>query len=117
MARQAVVPAEEKTRIVLSVLAGEVTVAEAARRASVSEQSVGNGDASSWKQARPAWPLAGRSGPSTRKQQLEAEVADLTQTLGEVAVGLRMWTKNAGGRLGPSRTSSGAEAERSERSR
>ena len=44
MARPPVMPAEEKTRIVLSVLAGEVTVAEAARRAKVSEQSVG-----SWK--------------------------------------------------------------------
>jgi transposase-like protein len=39
MARPPVVPAEEKVRIVLSVLAGEVTVAEAARRAKVSEQS------------------------------------------------------------------------------
>ena len=42
MAGPPVVPAEEKVRIVLSVLAGEVTVAEAARRAKVSEQSVGN---------------------------------------------------------------------------
>jgi transposase len=37
-----VFPAEEKVRIVLSILAGEVSVAEAARRAKVSEQSVGN---------------------------------------------------------------------------
>ena len=36
MARPAAVAPEEKTRIVLSVLAGEVTVAEAARRAKVS---------------------------------------------------------------------------------
>lgn len=35
-------PPEEKVRIVLSILAGELTVAEAARRAKVSEQSVGN---------------------------------------------------------------------------
>jgi transposase-like protein len=42
MARPPVFPAEEKVRIVLSILAGEVTVAEAARRAKVSEQSVGN---------------------------------------------------------------------------
>jgi transposase-like protein len=41
MARPPVFPAEEKVRIVLSILAGEVTVAEAARRAKVSEQSVG----------------------------------------------------------------------------
>ena len=42
MARPPVFPAEEKVRIVLSILAGEITVAEAARRAKVSEQSVGN---------------------------------------------------------------------------
>ncbi len=41
MARPPVFPAEEKVRIVLSILAGEITVAEAARRAKVSEQSVG----------------------------------------------------------------------------
>jgi transposase len=42
MARPPVFPAEEKVRIVLSILAGEVTVAEAARRVKVPEQSVGN---------------------------------------------------------------------------
>ena len=42
MARPPVFPAEEKVRIVLSILAGEMTVAEAARKAKVSEQSVGN---------------------------------------------------------------------------
>ena len=35
----------------------------------------------------------------------EAEVADLTQALGEAAVELRVWKKSAEGRLGPSRTS------------
>lgn len=35
-------PIEDKVRIVLAVLAGEVTVAEAARRHGVSEQSVAN---------------------------------------------------------------------------
>lgn len=42
MPKPSAVPAEEKARIVLSVLAGELTVAEGARRAKVSEQSVGN---------------------------------------------------------------------------
>lgn len=41
MSRVPVFPVEDKVRIVLSILAGEVTVAEAARRAKVSEQSVG----------------------------------------------------------------------------
>jgi transposase len=104
MARPPVLPAEEKARIVLSVLAGEITVAEAARRAKVSEQSVGT-----WKrqflEAGRAGLVAGRSGPSTREQQLEAEVAELTQALGEAAIEVRVWKKSAEGRLGPSRTS------------
>jgi transposase len=58
MARPPVFPAEEKVRIVLSILAGEITVAEAARRAKVSEQSVGN-----WKRKflrEPMAPALGR---------------------------------------------------------
>ncbi len=38
MARPSVLPVEEKVRIVLAVLAGELTVAAAARQAKVSEQ-------------------------------------------------------------------------------
>ena len=49
--------------------------------------------------------VAGKSGPSTREAPLEAEVAELTQALGEAAVELRVWKKSAEGRLGPSRTS------------
>ena len=45
MSRPPVFPAEDKSRIVLSILAGEMTVAEAARRNKVSETSVGK-----WKQ-------------------------------------------------------------------
>src|SRR3954452_22685610 len=104
MARPPAFPAEEKVRIVLSILVGEVSVAEAARRAKVSEQSVGN-----WKrqflESGRAGLVAGRAGPSSREQQLEAEVADLTQALGEAAVEIRVCKKSAEGRLGPSRTS------------
>ena len=49
--------------------------------------------------------MAGRSGPSSREEQLEAEVVELTQALGEAHVELRVWKKSAEGRLGPSRTS------------
>ena len=38
MSRPPVFPMEQKTRIVLSILAGEITVAEAARQYKVSEQ-------------------------------------------------------------------------------
>jgi transposase len=105
MSRPPAVPAEEKTRIVLSILAGELSVAEAARRAKVSEQSVGTWKRQFLEAGRAGLTAAGRSGPSTREQQLEAEVADLTQALGEAAVELRVWKKSAEGRLGPSRTS------------
>ena len=40
MPRPPAVPPEDKTRLVLSILAGEMTIAEAARKAKVSEQSV-----------------------------------------------------------------------------
>lgn len=59
----------------LSVLAGEVSIAEAARREKVSEQSIG---------------------------RLEAEVAELTQALNEAHLETRVWKKSAEGRLGPS---------------
>ena len=85
MGRPPVIPAEQKTRIVLSVLAGEMTIAEAARREKVSEQSIGRWKADFLEAGKTAL-AAGRSGPSTREQQLEAEVADLTQALGEAAV-------------------------------
>jgi len=48
---------------------------------------------------------AGSGRPSTREQQLQAEVADLTTALGEAAVELRVWQKSAEHRLGPSTTS------------
>jgi transposase len=104
MGRPPVIAVEQKTRIVLSVLAGEMTIAEAARREKVSEQSIGRWKADFLEGGKTAL-AAGRSGPSTREQRLEGEVADLTQALGEAAVELRVWKKSAEGRLGPSRTS------------
>ena len=104
MSRPPVIPAEKKIRIVLAVIAGDVTIAEAARKEKVSEQSIGR-----WKaeflEAGKAAMVAGKTGPSSREEQLEAEVADLTQALGEAAVESRVWKKSAEGRLGPSRTS------------
>ena len=104
MARPPVVPSETKVRIVLSVLAGEVSMAEAARREKVSETSIGKWKAEFLEAGKTAL-TAGRSGPSSREAQLEAEVDDLTRALGEAAVELRVWKKSAEGRLGPSRTS------------
>src|SRR5680860_1601871 len=92
MSRPPTIPAEMKLRIVLSVLQGEVTVAEAARREKVSEQAIGN-----WKrqflEGGKAGIEAGKSKPSTHERQGEDEVAELTQALGEAAVEIRVWKK------------------------
>ena len=104
MGRPAVIPPEKKARIVLSILAGEVSIAEAARKEKVSQQSIGRWKAEFLEGGKTAL-AAGRSGPSSREQQLEAEVTELTQALGEAAVEIRVWKKSAEGRLGPSRTS------------
>lgn len=103
MGRPPVFSPETKTRIVLSVLAGEVSVAEAARKEKVSEQSIGRWKAEFLEAGKTAL-AAGKSGPSTREAHLEAQVEDLTVALGEAAVELRVWNKSAEGRLGPSQT-------------
>ena len=99
MAGPPVFPAGEKVRVVLLILAGEMCVAEAARRSRVFEQSVGNGKRE-FLQAGRAGLAAGESGPSTGEARLEAEVAGLTQALGEAVVEIRVWKKSAEGRLG-----------------
>ena len=50
MSRPPAIPAQDKVRVVLSILAGEVAVADAARRSKVSETTIGN-----WKR-RVRWP-------------------------------------------------------------
>ncbi len=65
MGRPPVIPAEVKARIVLSVLSGEVSIAEAARREKVSEQSIGRWKADFLEAGKTAL-VAGKSGPSTR---------------------------------------------------
>lgn len=104
MGRPPSIPVEKKTRIVLSVLAGELTIAEAARREKVSEQSIGRWKAEFLEAGKTAL-ASGRSGPTFREEQLEAEVVELTWALGEAAVEIRVWKKSAEGRLGPSRIS------------
>ena len=90
MARPPKHPVDVKLKIVLSVLSGEATQAEAARRHGVSETSIGK-----WKEQ---FLLGGRDGlaqgsgatkPTGREAQLEAEVDDLTRALGEAHVELR----------------------------
>lgn len=50
--------------------------------------------------------VAGSSSrPSSREDQLAAQVEELTTALGEAHVELRVWKMSAEGRLAPSRTS------------
>lgn len=101
--RAPVIPTEQKTRIVLSILASEVMIAEAARKEKVSEQSI-----SSWKaeflEVEQRTLASDRTDPTTRETQLEAESAELTTALGEARLEARVWKKRAEDRLSPSRT-------------
>lgn len=90
MARPPALPADEKADIVLSLLSGKTTLTEAARRAGVTEQAVGN-----WKHQfilAGSLSLCGRAGQSSeREHRLRAEVNDLKQALGEMYA--LLWSK------------------------
>ena len=84
---------EEKLRVVLSVLRGELSAA-AGRRVGVSEQTVHN-----WKRllldAGRDGLAQGRGRRSARESELEAENEELKAALGEAHVQLRVWKKGA----------------------
>lgn len=106
MARPPVIPVDQKLRIVLSVVSGEQSIVEAARRSKFSEQSI-----SRWKQqflegGKAGLAEGGRVGREhPRERVLLDEIEELKAALGEAHVELRVWKKSAEGRLGPSRTS------------
>jgi transposase len=86
-----------KTRVVLGVLRGEMSAAEAARRHGVSETSIGK-----WKEA---FIRAGREGLAPRadgrvtgeQARAAAEVDELTRALGEAHVELRLLRRERDG--------------------
>lgn len=101
MGRPAKHSVDFKARVVLSVLRGEMTGAEAARRHGVSETSIGK-----WKEQFVAAGRAGleRAGPARalgEQARLEAHVEDLTHALGEAQVELRLLRREKGARLPP----------------
>jgi len=105
VARSSVFPVEDKFRLVLAVISGEMTSAEAARRGRASEQSI-----STWKRqflesGKAGLAENGGVGPSQRERALAEENEELKAALGEAHVELRVWKKSAEYRLGPSRTS------------
>ena len=90
MARPPMFKAQEKQRIVLDVLGGECTVAEAARRNKCSETSIAK-----WRDQFVQGGLqvlqdGSRQGPTGREAQLERELAEVTSALGEAHVELRL---------------------------
>lgn len=100
MGRPPVFSPETKSRIVLSVLSGEVSIAEAARKEKVSEQSIGRRKAEFLEAGKTAL-AAGRSGPSTCEEQLEAQVQDLTQALVRMVFAPPGVEEVGGGPVGP----------------
>ncbi len=90
---------EEKTRIVLAVLRGEVTVAAVARREGVSETTIAKWRDRFLDGGQAAIVAGGRVGGSSREQKLVADVEELTSALGEAHMELRLWRK--GGALCP----------------
>jgi len=95
--------ADEKLRIVLAVLKGELSAADAARRHRVSEQSVHNWKSQFLDGGRAAL-VAGKSRPSSREVQLEEELEATKAALGEAHVELRV-LKRVAEALPPSRSS------------
>ena len=94
---------EDKNRIVLAVLRGEISIVEAARREGVSQTSI-----SKWRDqflagGQQALAEGARHGSSGRERALAAEVEQLTSALGEAHMELRLWRK--GGALYPGSTS------------
>jgi len=85
--------AEDKVRIVISVLRGELALTEAGRREGVSPTAI-----AVWRDAflaggAQALADGARHGPSGREQALAAEIEQLTAALGEAHMELRLWRK------------------------
>lgn len=103
MGRPPIYTAEKKFEVVMSILKGEVTQSDIARRMNLSQTTI-----SKWLKL---FTEAGKEGlnkgnnPPTsatakRIQELESQVDDLTSAVGEAYVELRVWRKK--GALYPS---------------
>ena len=100
MTRPPLMSAEKKTLIVVSILRGEVTMAEASRREGVSQTSIAQFSTvadTKWRDrflaGGQAALSAGSHGTSSRETRLVAEVEELTSALGEAHMELRLWRK------------------------
>lgn len=93
--------AEEKLQVVLSVLKGEVTQVEAARRLEMSQTTIAKWQKQFLEGARESLSRGDNPRPpaSRREGELEAQIEELTTAIGEAYVELRLWRK--GGALYP----------------
>lgn len=83
-------PVDVKLKIVLSVLSGESTIAQAARRHGVSETSIGKWRDQFLTAGRHGLEHGDRAGKSTgREARMVEEIDDLTRALGEAHVKIR----------------------------
>ena len=105
MAPSVVLSIEDKFGLVCSVISGEMTIVDAARRAKVSEQSVSNWKRQFLEGGKQGLADGGRPGSNSQQLRLEAEIEELKAALGEAHVELRVWKKSAEFRLGPTRSS------------
>ncbi len=90
MARPPMFKAQEKQRIVLSVLRGEGSVAEAARRHRCSETSIAKWRDQFVQGGMAALEDGAQRGPTGREAQLERALAEVVAALGEAHVQLRL---------------------------
>ena len=88
MARPAVLPPDKKAELVLRVLAGDLSVSQAAREAGVTEQAIGN-----WKRQFIVSGSQGLGGCDRqsleRERELRSQITELKTALGEVYLQLR----------------------------
>lgn len=89
MPRPPIISANEKLELVLRVLSGELSLAQASRQAKVSQQSVANWRNKFLDGGREA--LEGILSKTTkRERELQAEIAELKTALGEAYMQLRV---------------------------
>jgi transposase len=97
---------DEKLKVVLSVLRGEMTQVEAARRLEMSQTTIAKWQKQFLEGARESLARGeNATGPtSKREEELQSQMEELTQALGEAYVELRVWRE--GGALYPATRSS-----------
>ncbi len=101
MGRKPFRTADEKVQVILSVLRGEMTQVEASRRLQMSQTTIAKWQKQFLDGAHEALARGENPRPpgSKRESEMQGQIDELTQALGEAYVELRVWRK--GGALYP----------------